>query len=89
MKVIVVGAGIGGLAAAIGLRRAGHEVLVRTIIFLVHCRSIKFHNLVANNFNTNKHTRFSTNLLCLMKLARLSVSTSFIPSIIYSNINTF
>ncbi|TGO83151.1 hypothetical protein BPOR_0695g00080 [Botrytis porri] len=28
MKVIVVGAGIGGLAAAIGLRRAGHEVLI-------------------------------------------------------------
>ncbi|KAF7952672.1 hypothetical protein EAE96_005903 [Botrytis aclada] len=28
MKVIVVGAGIGGLAAATGLRRAGHEVLI-------------------------------------------------------------
>ncbi|CAD6445785.1 4b2ebc84-1b8a-41b5-883e-30fb027223f2 [Sclerotinia trifoliorum] len=28
MKVIVVGAGIAGLSAAIGLRRAGHEVLI-------------------------------------------------------------
>ncbi|KAF5875526.1 putative salicylate hydroxylase protein [Botrytis fragariae] len=28
MRVIIVGAGIGGLAAAIGLRRAGHEVLI-------------------------------------------------------------
>jgi 2-polyprenyl-6-methoxyphenol hydroxylase-like FAD-dependent oxidoreductase len=28
MRIIVVGAGIGGLAAAIGLRRAGHEVTV-------------------------------------------------------------
>ncbi|KAF4183783.1 hypothetical protein CNMCM7927_008827 [Aspergillus lentulus] len=28
MKVIVVGGGIGGLAAAIGLRRAGHEVKI-------------------------------------------------------------
>ena len=28
MRVIVVGAGIGGLSAAIGLRRAGHEVVV-------------------------------------------------------------
>ena len=28
LKVGVIGAGIGGLAAAIGLRRAGHEVEV-------------------------------------------------------------
>ena len=28
MRIIVVGAGIGGLSAAIGLRRAGHEVVV-------------------------------------------------------------
>jgi 2-polyprenyl-6-methoxyphenol hydroxylase-like FAD-dependent oxidoreductase len=28
MRIIVVGAGIGGLAAAIGLRRAGHDVTV-------------------------------------------------------------
>jgi salicylate hydroxylase len=29
MKVIIVGGGIGGLAAAIGLDRAGHKVKVR------------------------------------------------------------
>jgi len=28
MKIVVVGAGIAGLSAAIGLRRAGHEVTV-------------------------------------------------------------
>lgn len=28
MKVIIVGGGIAGLAAAIGLRRAGHKVQV-------------------------------------------------------------
>ena len=28
MRIIVVGAGIGGLSAAIGLRRAGHDVRV-------------------------------------------------------------
>lgn len=28
MRIIVVGAGIGGLSAAIGLRRAGHDVSV-------------------------------------------------------------
>jgi salicylate hydroxylase len=28
MRVVVAGAGIGGLAAAIGLRACGHEVLV-------------------------------------------------------------
>jgi salicylate hydroxylase len=28
MRAIIVGAGLGGLSAAIGLRRAGHEVLV-------------------------------------------------------------
>ena len=27
-KVIVVGAGLGGLAAAIGIRKAGHDVVV-------------------------------------------------------------
>ena len=28
LEVVIVGAGIGGLAAAIGLRRAGHNVSV-------------------------------------------------------------
>jgi pyruvate/2-oxoglutarate dehydrogenase complex dihydrolipoamide dehydrogenase (E3) component len=28
LKIVIVGAGIGGLAAAIGLRRAGHNVSV-------------------------------------------------------------
>ena len=32
LKVGVVGAGIGGLAAAIGLRRAGHEVEVGQLL---------------------------------------------------------
>jgi NADPH-dependent 2,4-dienoyl-CoA reductase/sulfur reductase-like enzyme len=30
LKVIVIGAGIGGLSAAAALRQAGHEVKVRT-----------------------------------------------------------
>ncbi|QSZ29965.1 hypothetical protein DSL72_004483 [Monilinia vaccinii-corymbosi] len=36
MKVIVVGAGIAGLSAAIGLRRAGHEVLILDKSSLAH-----------------------------------------------------
>lgn len=32
MKVIIIGAGIGGLSAGIGLRRAGHEVLVGALV---------------------------------------------------------
>lgn len=34
MKVIIVGGGIGGLSAAIGLGRAGHKVKVSTVLSL-------------------------------------------------------
>lgn len=34
MKVIIFGGGIGGLATAIGLRRAGHRVKVRGKLFM-------------------------------------------------------
>lgn len=29
LKIIIVGGGVGGLTAAIGLRKQGHDVLVR------------------------------------------------------------
>lgn len=33
LRVLIVGAGIGGLAAAIALRQQGHEVEVRDILW--------------------------------------------------------
>ena len=39
LKVIIIGAGIAGLSAAVGLRRAGHDVEVWRALFrsLSHC----------------------------------------------------
>lgn len=34
MKVVIVGAGIGGLGAAVALNRAGHDVEVITILWI-------------------------------------------------------
>jgi glycine/D-amino acid oxidase-like deaminating enzyme len=36
LMVLIVGAGIGGLSAAIFLRRQGHKVLVRAATTLAH-----------------------------------------------------
>ena len=43
LKVIIIGAGIAGLSAAVGLRRAGHDVEVRRALFrrLGHCLSFQ------------------------------------------------
>lgn len=39
LRVIIVGAGIGGLTAAIGLRRQGHEVIVKLLTVKDRCGS--------------------------------------------------
>jgi ribulose 1,5-bisphosphate synthetase/thiazole synthase len=36
MDIIIVGAGIAGLSAGIGLRRAGHRITVRNLSYLNH-----------------------------------------------------
>lgn len=35
LKILVVGAGIGGLSAAIGLRQQGHTVHVKSSVFFL------------------------------------------------------
>ena len=39
LKILIVGAGIGGLTAAIGLRKQGHEVLVSKTLNLNKSKS--------------------------------------------------
>ena len=49
IRIIIVGAGIGGLTAAVALRQAGCEVTVGSIVShnsLFFCASRSFHNSV-------------------------------------------
>lgn len=54
MDIIIVGAGIAGLGAGVGLRRAGHKVTVGIL-----CPRLKRSYLTG--------TRFSSNHRCCMK----------------------